>query len=255
MIIRLLAMAAAMATSVPALAQRAGPNTNERVRMNGHAARTMALGDLESMLVPEGEFLTGSHVIANEGYLYTLPMASGFPGLCKRQQIVISYQALDEPGVALRNRRLQPYDLRIYTLFKIIRDKVTIDDKDHGGPYDGNCPDIDPGIDDSWINSESAETAAMGYNALTAALERIKDGTLAISRCNQSEAVSYCATYPADLAKPGSIFSISKCEADRGHLCFEIFGSAEVTIHLRDTRSPEPADIERIDAAMPIVVS
>ena len=251
-----MALIAAAMVPVEALAQEAA-STSQRLALSPQAAGRMARGDLESLLLPGGQFLTGSHLIANEGYLYTRPIETGFPGLCQHDQIIISYSAVSQPGVAVRDQALVPYAVRTNVEYRAIQDRVKIPEKGVLGPepFDGACNDYS-GKAEGWFTATDGYTAARGYNALQAVAARLRAGTLKFAKCDYAGGETSCRDTVIAAAKGDHLGSITRCETAWPSNCFNIATYSEAfVVRTRGGDSIGPDDILSVEAEQQIVVT
>jgi hypothetical protein len=261
MSVRILTLIVACAVALPAQAQT-GASSSERLTLSREKAGQVARRDLLSLLQPGGEFMAGKKIIADEGYLYTRPVATEFAGLCRRDQLIVSYAAIPRPGVEPRNQPLEPYSVRADTQYRVIADRVkfTTDDEDREdlpalGRFEGDCPRFDGKGNDGWFSSSDTYTAGSGFNALASAVVRLRDGSLVAKCDSEVYAKGSCRDEIFSVARGENLWSIGKCEAVWPRSCYSISSyGVSIEVRVNNPRLTRPEDVESIEVTGQIFV-
>lgn len=248
MSVRKLAAMAAWMAAAPALAQTApGPSAYDRANSSPEDLARLTLGDLKAMLAPNGEYAESWDIDVGESWLFTKATGSSYSGLCRRDVLAVSYVEAPDAGGDPNYPRLRPHGLKLRTQYRVIAGEVnyggvTWEQAKRTGYPDGNCA-AKAGTTKGWFFAEDEETAAYGFDAIAAAVSRLRSGDLKIESCGgSSRDPKECLDRIRVVADPDRIESIRQCDADAPEHCYEVVAGFDVvTIRYRD--APLPSEI------------
>lgn len=239
---------AALGVALPAMAQsRIGPSVY--VRANASPARMAeeARRDLESILQRRGDFETNWDIDVGLGTLYTIPVATPFAGLCRRDALKIEY--VEVPSSA-QYPPIRPTGMHTRSQFRVIRPRLGYDKL---GPFDGDCPHIDGAGEKGWFYVDDEDPviddyffAAEAYHILQSAAERLRAGTLAIGNCEDAREKPGVCKQRVLSVDADTLYGISACEHEPETRCFE-YRSEDESVTVRVGLFNEPKDVESIE--------
>ncbi|NML05269.1 hypothetical protein [Sphingomonas sp. G-3-2-10] len=235
----------AVAVATPSLAQQAPPSV---------AAGAKARAGLDAILQSDGIFESGNSLEGayTEGRLYTRPVSTGFPGVCRRDMVAVGYADVKGGQRTYTDMAEMPFGLRAKTEYRIITGEamISLDRPRDYQPFKGPCTAIDGMARDGWISADSSWTVAYGYNALMIALGTIREGKRAIPGCHDKKGrISRECSGFVSSAFPGDVTDIRQCVSKPPDPCYAFtVGNYWVTIQLEYRPSP------RLDVLRSIVI-
>lgn len=250
---RILGLVLLVAIATPCFAQ-ADPASEE--------AGKRALRDLESLLqseaVFEGRTPESIQNALTEGHIFTRPVATIFPTVCRRDMIAIGYAGYEFGGKTNLDRAKEPFGVRAVTQYTVLggEGRVPLETARGYEPLKGPCTALKGTGSEGWFEAENylatgdAYTAAFGYDALMIALATIRSGKRQIEGCHEKKGkLSWACKNFADGQFPRDLTRIAGCPSKLPDPCylFNLTSGAVVTVRMNYRGSKRDAELNSIE--------
>jgi hypothetical protein len=241
---RLLIAAACLTAASHAAAQRPEPPPTE---IEGPAVGEQVRRDLNTLIQPGGSADTNALEARARGRLWTRPYATSVDGICRRDEVIVSYAGPAPYQAGIVANLTEPYGVAAQAWFRVMREIPAYSPRRSDRPFEGECATLTGLEPQGWFASESVHVAASGYRAFVAATRQINTPAHGIAGCRSLEEQRHCRNA---LRAPERIVRIASCPATGRRACYGISFADEmnefegVTIRLHNDGRGEP----RIDA-------
>ena len=258
-----LVVLACLATS-PALAQDDGLTSSELRALPRKQADKQARRDLDSVLLPAGQYPHGMRIEVRDQWMPTRPYVSDIPGICTQDTLILLYAPV-EAGKANPNRVVQPYGLesvRHYALLESPNPKMIEDrDADVRVRQRSACRSLIGNEETLWISAEAPFLIVEAWLAFDAAFGGISSGSLQLTNCSIGTPVGAhdCVSEFKVRHSYKRLANVDRCDAEQGQQCFRLdIDGMWITVAVRadaDLQHLVPADIQHTEMEEYIVVT
>jgi len=179
-------------------------------------------------------------------WLTTQPYPTPFPGLCRKDSVVLRFAPVDSmPDKPDARTPVRAYGIDSSRSYAFLRAPVNRYVAGASHPEDvwhDDCTRL-ASNDDKWFSAPDLQTAVDGYRAGRLAASALAAGKVRIGSCDRAKDSSgaTCEAVVAYFAQ-GRPASIERCDAPAGVQCFRLWGidSTETRITIADTRYSAP---------------
>jgi hypothetical protein len=212
-------MVAAICVAAPsnATAQRVDPPPEE---IEGVAVGDQVRRDLGSLFQPGGSMDThgGAQGRAN-GHLWTRPYATTIPGLCRRDEVIVSYAGPIGYQQGAAANAIQPFGIAAQPWFRMVR-VVGPPTPGNTGVIPGECTALSGTETRGWFAASDVYEAREGYAAFLAAARQLREPSHRIIGCRED--LESRRTCERVVQGPERIGRIARCFASERSSCFSV---------------------------------
>lgn len=248
----------------PAPAQDDGLTSNELRALPPKQADKQARRDLESVLLPAGQYPHGMRIEVGTKWISTRPYSLEIPGICAQDTLVLLYAPV-EAGKADPDRVVEPYGLesmRNYALLKAPYPDMLDDTGDNARlRQQSACRALSRNQETVWISAKDPVLIVQGWLAFDAAFGGVDNGSLQLANCNiwpGTEKRDCISEFKARHTY-ARLASVDQCDAEKGQQCFRLdIDGMWITVTVRagaDFHRLDTTDIEQAGLDEYIVVT
>lgn len=250
--IAIMALVAAPVAEAAPVARR-GLTSRQMERLSPDARDRVVKRDLLSILQTPRKIRRGMRVEVSGAAISTTPVASGYAGLCRRDELIVWYRG----G---RGARRLPYAVSATPRFRFLKSpSQAVAERDTAQAIDRRCARLDTSEQPPWFEAKDAGEATEATLLLEKAAALVKDGKLQIADCDNDWITPHktCQEIMAESTDPMRVFSVNSCPAKDGETCYMLtLSGIEVSITAQYSNDAEaPGEIHSVKIAHYVVVT
>jgi hypothetical protein len=242
---RVLIAAACLAATSNAAARRVDPPPEE---IEGVEVGEQVRRDLGRLFQPSGSIDThASGEGRANGHLRTRPYATAIPGLCRRDEVIVSYAGPGAYTPGASANAILPFGVAAQAWFRVIHDYDPSAPDNGGRSLAGECAALSATETRGWFAASQDYEAREGYRLFLAAARQVLGPVHRIAGCREN--LDSRRTCQRVVQGPERIARVARCFAPQRRTCFEFMLDPEtedvrVTIRFRQNNRGEM----RVDA-------
>lgn len=193
-------------------AQRVDPPPS---RIEGPAVGEQVRRDLGTLFQPGGSIDANSG--RAEGHLLTRPNVTNVPGVCRRDELIVSYAG---PGSYVQGAvasAVRPSGVTANAWFKVMHDPGQPITENVVRSWAEECAALSDAETRGWFVAPDAHAAVAGYRAFAVAARQINQPAHGIAGCQSLQAQQDCRNA---LASPERIARTGSCPASGNRVCY-----------------------------------
>lgn len=229
---RLLIALACLAATSSAIAQRAGPAAPE---IEGTAVGEQVRRDLDSLFQPGGSINDNTPGPARaQGHLRTRAYATTIPGLCRRDEVIVSYAGPGDYASGAASNAVRPFGVEAQAWFKVVHDFDQSQASNSGIDFPAECAALSDTETRGWFTAARDYDAQEAYRTYVAAVRQVREPAHHIVGCR--ETLENRQTCQRIIQGPEQIVRVLRCAAPERRSCLQFMldpRNEDVTVTIR----------------------
>ncbi|CAN5342834.1 hypothetical protein BH10PSE14_BH10PSE14_44960 [soil metagenome] len=232
---------------------RRGLTSRQMERLSPDARDRVVKRDLLSILQTPRKIRRGMRVEVAGAAISTTPVASGYAGLCRRDELIVWYRgSLGAPRV--------PYAVSATPRFRFLKSPSrAVAEGSAADTSNRRCARLDTGKEQPWFEAKDAGEAMEATLMLEKAASLVKDGKFQITDCDNEWITPHktCQEIMAESTDLAGLIWVNSCDAKDGETCYALsLSGVEVSITAQYSSDAEaPGEIHSVKIAHYVVVT